>query len=721
MLDEIIRELEEGHADFNPFRYLKITNQLLSNPIQQSEGRELVIRALAEKEKFKDYIKILRSMVRKSGLYPYLKSEFHELGIDDKLAMEFYKSPKSENFIFHSMQLRIYNLLINGDSVVLSAPTSMGKSAIVDSLIASGKFNTIVIVVPTIALIDETRRRISKSFSDDFQIIYHSAQESSSSRRIFILTQERVNERDDLTSVDIFVIDEFYKLSFKSKDDKCIHDERVISLNVALSKLLSVSKQFYMIGPNIDFIRGLENLKNDYIFLSSDFNTVALNIYNYDIKPNDVNNKDSVIKEIIKDNTGQFIIYCKSPKVAEHISSELINSNISFENDECEYTDWLSQYYSPYWQYVKSIRKGIGIHYGTLPRTIQQYTMELFSEKKIKILICTSTIIEGVNTNAEHVIIYDNRDGVSSIDRFTHNNIKGRAGRMTKYFIGNVYCLEVPPQKTINDNVVDIPIGLQNELTPLNLIAGIEPEHIDKSSEIRLDDYLDSNQIPREVIKKHPGYDIEVIRKLFSYFRSLENCDLKLMSFKRFPEKYAMDIISTGLLTTSMNTLRRNNISFEVESISGLLYSYLNAKSHQDYFDFQLKRIYSRQGVSDESAISEAINRELKILRNVLSYTVPKSLSLQQDIITHVAESRGLEINFDFSYMINTFEKFHLPGNVAALEEMGVPVQSLQKIKFPEDVVMDINKSIDYIKNIYLNCNLFSTIEKKLIHKALMF
>ena len=200
-------------------------------------------------------------------------SEFDDHTIEEKFLLDLYKTNHSKNFIFHSVQFKIYNLLMSGRNVVLSAPTSMGKSAIVDSLIASNKYERIVFVVPTIALIDETRRRIMSKFSNEYQIIHHNSQKIKKRKLIFILTQERVNERDDINNIDLFIIDEFYKLAFKSE-----LDERVISLNIALSKLLTVSKQFYMIGPNIDDIRGLEGLSKDYYFIPSEFNTVAVNI-----------------------------------------------------------------------------------------------------------------------------------------------------------------------------------------------------------------------------------------------------------------------------------------------------------------------------------------------------------------------------------------------------------------------------------------------------------
>ena len=78
-----------------------------------------------------------------------------------------------------------------------------------------------------------------------------------------------------------------------------------------------------------------------------------------------------------------------------------------FQKYESNYVQWIEDNYSSFWIYAKSIKNGIGIHHGALPRAIQQYTVELFNQGKIKTLICTSTIIEGVNTVAENVIIYE--------------------------------------------------------------------------------------------------------------------------------------------------------------------------------------------------------------------------------------------------------------------------------------------------------------------------
>ncbi len=100
---------------------------------------------------------------------------------------------------------------MDGESVVLSAPTSFGKSLVIDALIASGQYRNVAIVVPTIALIDETRRRLSR-FSPTYKVITRVSQPLAE-RNLLVLTQERVLDIEKLPDIDLFVIDEFYKLS----------------------------------------------------------------------------------------------------------------------------------------------------------------------------------------------------------------------------------------------------------------------------------------------------------------------------------------------------------------------------------------------------------------------------------------------------------------------------------------------------------------------------
>lgn len=659
-----------------PFKYLKSANEYLSSPIHKSIGREFVIRALNDFEKFEKQSDILRSLVRKAGLYPYLKKyfSFSEMSELD-LLVSLHQSEVDPNFVFHSMQSRIYNLLTSGRNVVLSAPTSMGKSAIVDSLIASNKFSTVVIVVPTIALIDETRRRIQNSFGHAFQIIHHGSQEKRKKNAIYVLTQERVNERKDLRNIDLFILDEFYKLAY-SKEDR----SRVIALNIALSRLLSVSKQFYMIGPYIDGFRGMENLEKEYIFIPSEFNTVALNVHEYNINPNNIEAKNKSLNNIMREHQGQTIIYCKSQKSIDQVVTFLDRLPITSGSPELEaYNVWLNKLYGRDWCYSRALARGIAVHHGTLPRALQQKSVELFNSKKVKYLICTSTLIEGVNTAAENVVIYDNKRSTTSLDDFTRKNISGRAGRMNQYLVGNVYCLEGVPSKSPTANIVDLPLGQQDIDTPLNLIAGMQSEHLTEMSKESLSRYTSSSDVPVELIRNHASYDITTIEDAFKWVCELGIIELKALSTKKNPNSRVLDLLTQFIKMVEYGALQRLSYHYlDNQELRNRLAWYIYAPSHTQYIKERIDYIYqSRDGLDLRS---EATDKELKVVRNIFKHSVPRALMLFQDLINYRAENFELELKADFGYLVHIFENSHLPSIFSAMEEMGIAVETLEKL-----------------------------------------
>jgi reverse gyrase len=155
-----IRESLSRREDINLDGFKILTNicrlvdEAESPPIYQ----ELIRRALENEKYFGSSSVVLDALVRQVGLFPYLNPG--ELGTADEIAWEFNRPANMpEDIVFHETQTRVYRALIEGRSVVLSAPTSFGKSLVTDAVIAAGKLRNVLIVVPTIALIDETRRR----------------------------------------------------------------------------------------------------------------------------------------------------------------------------------------------------------------------------------------------------------------------------------------------------------------------------------------------------------------------------------------------------------------------------------------------------------------------------------------------------------------------------------------------------------------------------------
>lgn len=440
-----IRESLSRRSDISRsgFNILQNICRLVDEVDYKQDYQELILRALEHRTDFGSASSLLDALVRKVGLFPYLNPR--ELGTADEIALELHRPANMrDDVVFHEPQARVYRALLEGRSVVLSAPTSFGKSLITDAVIASNKFKNVLIVVPTIALIDETRRRLSARFGRRFKIITHASQELSN-KNIFVLTQERVLERDVIDSVEFVVIDEFYKLSpGRDADDRCAR------LNDVFYRVLKFRKQFYLLGPNIQGIpQGVRRELRCQEFYE-DYKTVVSEIH-------DVNPGAEPLETLtglcarLKDPT---IIFCSSPQSAAKVAKALLPIMPPANHLAIGAADWVAQNYHPDWHFVLGLRRGIGIHHGRIPRALAHYVVTAFNSDVLQFLICTSTLIEGVNTKAKNVIIFDDKINKKNIDFFTFNNIKGRSGRMGRHFIGHVYLFYPPPINLTTQNQV---------------------------------------------------------------------------------------------------------------------------------------------------------------------------------------------------------------------------------------------------------------------------
>lgn len=241
--------------------------------VDRNEARELVIRALDRRSQFSGAThELLQALVREYGLFPYLRDVI-ELPLADQIAYEVHRPAAwsfREDLVFHSEQAMVYERLLNGENVVLSAPTSFGKSLVIDAILAARDFTDAAIIVPTLALMDETRRRLAH-LGDRYKVITHGTQRRGA-RNLWVMTQERMLEMGVPEGLQFFVIDEFYKL------DPSHSDERSSQLNILIWRLLETQAQFYMLGPNITALTDATADRLRATFISTGFSTVATDI-----------------------------------------------------------------------------------------------------------------------------------------------------------------------------------------------------------------------------------------------------------------------------------------------------------------------------------------------------------------------------------------------------------------------------------------------------------
>lgn len=430
---------------------------------KESEARNNLIKILDfHKKNNLSYTPLINNLIRQLGLYPYINKDTSDW--QDRFIFESFKADigGDEPITLHREQSSVLKQLLNGKSLAVSAPTSFGKSFIIDAFIALNNPNNVVIIVPTIALTDETRRRLQNKFSRQYKIITTPSVELAD-KNIFIFPQERaIHYIEEIKSIDILIVDEFYKAS------EAYDKERSPALINAIIKLGKISNQKYFLAPNISEINS-NIFTKDMDFIKLDFNTVFLNKHNLfeEIKGSEQLKNEALIR-ILKNSNGKSLIYAGTYSDIDKVSNILIkNSHITNNKTLQDFETWLVVNYGKKWNLPNLIKRGCGVHNGNLHRSISQIQVNLFEkEDGIKNIVSTSSIIEGVNTSAANIILWRNKNGGSNLNDFTYKNIIGRAGRMFKHFIGEIYILETPPvpdENLLNLSIPDTILGNINE------------------------------------------------------------------------------------------------------------------------------------------------------------------------------------------------------------------------------------------------------------------
>jgi hypothetical protein len=421
---------------FSIFRQLAVD-------IQESENDEPDLLAavprlaelIAERPQLHGYVELLNTLARAVGLWNYIDPETADHR--DAIIAHAVSVAELGAITLHREQVEALNILLAGRNLILSAPTSFGKSILVDALLLSGKYKRVAIVLPTIALLDEFRRRLFARFGRIFDVLMHHSEAVTKENVIFLGTQERLINRADLGVLDLVVVDEFYKLDPDRQDD------RSMTLNAAVYQLLKKSKQFFFLGPNIQNVRFSSNNKWRFEFLKTRFSTVAVDTY--DLK--NVPDRDArLAEEIYRQENWPALVFVSSPDKANELARRLFQGHGTVGNG-AELAQWIDANYGGRWELSKAVAAGMAVHHGRIPRALASRFVKLFNDRELPILICTSTLIEGVNTAAKSVLIYDKTINRSPYDFFTFSNIRGRAGRLGQHHVGRVFLFHAPPSE----------------------------------------------------------------------------------------------------------------------------------------------------------------------------------------------------------------------------------------------------------------------------------
>lgn len=663
---------------------------------EEQQAQDMILRALEVREQFLVGREVLDGLVRQFGLFQYLNPD--DLPVPDQIAYEVHRpAHMEERIVFHRPQAEVYWTLLSGENVVLSAPTSFGKSLIIDAIVASDRYTNILIVVPTIALIDETRRRLSSRFRGRYKVITHGSQ-ARAERNIFVATQERVLEANMTDDIDLFVIDEFYKLSPARGDD-----DRSALLNQVVYKLLQRVKQFYMLGPNVLGLTADFGRRVRYKTFLEPYRTVVSELHRVGGTGNEFERLIALCKEL-NDST---LIFCRSPQRATAVAKHLLDAGLGESSTDCrDAADWVSQHYHPEWHFGKALQRGIGIHHGRIPRALAQFAVRAFNSGEIKFLVCTSTLIEGVNTKAKNIVIFDHQINRTPIDLFTFNNIRGRAGRMRQHFVGHVYLFHPEPEQELP--LVEMPVFTQPDDAPESLLMQIDDDDLTDGSRERLSGFFSQDVLDYATLKSNVGIDPQRQLNMAREIRDNLRAFAPILQWTNLPTAQQVQKIC-DLLWRHFEGMRLGSSSARSASQLAFL---INSLRSQPTVASMIRNQNEYLHDADES-----VQRILDFLRLWASFHFPRLLrtldGIQRDLLTRAGLRPG-----DYEFFANRVESYFLDPEIAALDEYGIPLEVARKLRTSLASDGNLDSALEKLRGIDVERTNLSGFEKKLVRDA---
>lgn len=420
---------------------------------------------------------------------------------------------------------------------------------------------------------------------------------------------------------------------------------------------------------------------------------------------------------------GQTIIYCSSPEKATNtainFAKYLEKTGLKHLNTEKDIPliSWICDNFSYKWDLILCLKHKVGLHNGAFPKHVNAAILDYFNTEKnlkLKYLFCTSTIIEGVNTSAKNVVLYNNWRGKQSnkIDYFDYKNIKGHSGRMFKHYTGILYNF-YPSIKEQNISI-DIPfIDQQNPLCKEILAQTAEEDIKDKKSK----EYRELMQLPKDELElyKSTGLSIDGQKAIYDYIFSNFETDYELLRWNNFPQyeqsKYILELCFSHLLKASetKNGMTAQKLAMIIKRCNETKNLMTIIKNEIQYYHYQ-------RGLDYNFVLTKAF----QIQRHWFDYKIPKWFGAFNEIQKFICHKKGV-ISGDYSYFISMIENDYISERATLLREFDIPSTAIKKIDNFVPKHISVESFIKYIQiNKSIITNILSDYEMERIQKEIL-
>ncbi len=415
-------------------------------------------------------------------------------------------------------QRELWTALSSGTATAVSAPTSAGKSYVLQHFLAealiSGRAVWGVYVVPTRALITQVSLEMMALFdvlAPEVELpvltIPLSPEEAGVSRGVYVLTAERLQALLEATSTlafDVAIIDEAQSVGDGARGvvlqtvvekvrrrspavrllfgSPLTRDPETFGEVFAVEQLTSVSTSESPVAQNLVFVdtkRVQRNVVGMRAVVDGEAIPLGSRQLPVDVVAGTVQSLASISWALGREERN--LVYASGPKTCEDIANlitqleegareraaaapldsgsplpsvdgaaDSVGPAAERESALADFAQFLREHVHPQYLLASTVSAGVAFHYGNMPSTVRKTIEDYFTAGYFSHLVCTSTLLAGVNLPAKNLFLYDPTRGsegerarkekpISSVDFW---NLAGRAGRLGKEFEGNVFLID---------------------------------------------------------------------------------------------------------------------------------------------------------------------------------------------------------------------------------------------------------------------------------------
>lgn len=491
-----------GKKNLNELVYKKLIQSALHFSMSTNHNHKLAAFKLAvalyDVQGF-EKSELVKAVFARLGNFPSISRFFPSPQFD--LPMNFWTELESHHLrntvnvlpdsqvTFTDFQLNLWTKMVeNQNLLTVTAPTSAGKSFslkmfLLNQLAASEK-GIFVYTVPSRALISQVIEDLRPDIRSRFGSVAAITgaptppAEIKKDKIIYVLTQERLqNLLEECTDIK-------FSYMFVDEAQTISDDSRGILLQNVIEKVLShstnqkilfgspflknpeVFHEIFQVNKPLNIVRETEspvgqNLirckylnGNFQLDLVLDGKVVGLGSHQTGVSSQKAKSSHEVLAETCSNLSfgSASIVYAGGPASCEEIAESL--AGLEGESDKLDpliedFSKFLKTHIHKSYLLSEVIKSGVGFHYGRMPTVIRKTVEDLFSDGLLSHIVCTSTLLHGVNLPAKNLFI---RKPTKGRDRLTGKdipltssdfwNLAGRAGRLGKEFEGNVFLVD---------------------------------------------------------------------------------------------------------------------------------------------------------------------------------------------------------------------------------------------------------------------------------------